>query len=41
VALSVDRQPTNPDPGPTLRVELARRGAFHARSLAVRIEPTG
>jgi len=41
VALSVARQPTNPHPGPTLRVELARHGAFHERSLAARIEPSG
>jgi hypothetical protein len=40
-AIRVARQRTNPHPGPTLRVELARRGAFHQRSLAVRIVPTG
>jgi hypothetical protein len=39
-AVRVARQPTNPHPGPTLRVELVRRGAFHLRSLAVRIVPT-
>ncbi len=38
-AVRVARQPTNPHPGPTLRVELVRRGAFHERSLAVRIVP--
>jgi hypothetical protein len=38
-AVSVARQPTNPHPGPTLRVELVRRGAFHERALAVRIVP--
>jgi hypothetical protein len=37
--IAVDRQPTNPHPGPTLRVELVHRGAFHSRALAVRIEP--
>ena len=40
VAVSVDRQPTNPHPGPSLRIELVRRGAFHERTLGVRIEPT-
>jgi hypothetical protein len=40
VAVRVQRQRTNPHPGPSLRVELVRRGAFHERSLAVRIEPT-
>jgi hypothetical protein len=40
VAVQVARQPTNPHPGPSLRVELVRRGRFHERSLAVRIEPT-
>jgi hypothetical protein len=40
VAIQVARQPTNPHPGPSLRVELVRRGPFHERSLAVRIEPT-
>ena len=40
VAIKVARQPTNPHPGPSLRVELVRRGRFHERSLAVRIEPT-
>ena len=40
VAVRVARQPTNPHPGPSLRVELVRRGRFHERSLAVRIEPT-
>ncbi|HEX5621053.1 MAG TPA: hypothetical protein VFX51_21700 [Solirubrobacteraceae bacterium] len=40
-AVRVARQPTNPHPGPTLRIELVRRGAFHQRSLAVRIVPTG
>ena len=40
-AVRVARQPTNPHPGPTLRVELVRRGGFHLRSLAVRIVPTG
>ena len=39
VTLRVARQPTNPDPGPSLRVELVRRGGFHDRVLAVRIEP--
>jgi hypothetical protein len=36
VAVEVARQPTNPHPGPTLRVELGR-----GRTLAVRIEPSG
>jgi hypothetical protein len=40
-AVRVGRQPTNPHPGPTLRIELVRRGAFHERSLAVRIVPAG
>jgi hypothetical protein len=40
VAVQVARQPTNPHPGPSLRVERVRRGRFHERSLAVRIEPT-
>jgi hypothetical protein len=40
LAIKVARQPTNPHPGPSLRVELVRRGRFHERSLAVRIEPT-
>ena len=40
-AVRVARQRTNPHPGLTLRVELVRRGAFHERSLAVRIVPTG
>ena len=40
VAVRVERQPTNPNPGPSLRVQLVRRGAFHERVLAVRIEPT-
>jgi hypothetical protein len=40
-AVRVARQRTNPHPGPTLRVELARRGPFHERSLAVRIVPAG
>jgi hypothetical protein len=39
VAVRVARQPTNPHPGPSLRVELLRQGRFHERSLAVRIEP--
>ena len=38
-AIAVARQPTNPHPGPSLQVELARRGGFHRRTLAVRIEP--
>jgi hypothetical protein len=38
-AVGVARQPTNPHPGPTLRIELVRRGAFHERALAVRIVP--
>jgi hypothetical protein len=41
VAVRVGRQPTNPHPGPSLRVEMVRRGAFHERTLAVRIEPRG
>jgi hypothetical protein len=41
VATAVERQRTNPTPGPSLRVELVRRGAFHARTLAVRLEPRG
>jgi hypothetical protein len=40
VAVAVNRQPTNPHPGPSLRVELVRHGPFHERSLAVRIEPS-
>ena len=40
VAVAVGRQPTNPRPGPSLRVELVRGGAFHERSLAVRIVPS-
>jgi hypothetical protein len=40
-AVRITRQPTDPHPGPTLRVELARHGAFHQRSLAVRIVPAG
>ena len=40
-AVHVARQATNPHPGPTLRVELVRAGAFHQRSLAVRIVPAG
>jgi hypothetical protein len=39
MAVRVARQPTNPHPGPSLRVELVSRGGFHARTLAVRIEP--
>jgi hypothetical protein len=35
-AVAVARQPTNPHPGPSLRVDLAG-----GRTLAVRIEPTG
>jgi hypothetical protein len=38
VGVRVRRQP-NPYHGPSLRVELVRRGRFHERSLAVRIEP--
>ncbi|HET8755940.1 MAG TPA: hypothetical protein VFM58_08020, partial [Solirubrobacteraceae bacterium] len=38
-AVRVARQPTNPRPGASLRVELVRHGAFHRRSLAVRIVP--
>jgi hypothetical protein len=40
-AVGVGRQPREALPGPTLRVELVRRGAFHQRSLAVRIVPAG
>jgi hypothetical protein len=40
-AVRVARQPTNPHPGPTLRAELVRHGAFHQRALAVRIVPAG
>jgi hypothetical protein len=40
VAVRVGRQPTDPHPGPTLRIELVRRGAFHERVLGVRIVPT-
>src|SRR5262245_51821856 len=38
-AVAVSRQPTDPHPGPSLQVELARRGGFHQRTLAVRLEP--
>jgi hypothetical protein len=41
VAVRVRRQATNPRPGPTLRVDLVRRGRFHKRSLGARIVPTG
>ena len=40
IAVRVARQPTNPHPGPSVRVDLVRRGTFHERTLAVRIEPT-
>jgi hypothetical protein len=39
VAVAVAPQPTNPRPGPSLRVELRRRGALRAGELGVRIEP--
>lgn len=39
VVVPVARQPTNPHPGPTLRIELARGETFRLRVLAVRIEP--
>jgi hypothetical protein len=41
VATNVERQPTNPNPGPSLCVELVRRGVFRERTLAVRLEPGG
>jgi hypothetical protein len=39
-AARVGRQPTNPRPGPSLRVELTQRGARLDSVLAVRIVPT-
>jgi hypothetical protein len=41
VAVRVRYQPTNPRPGPTLRVDLVRHGAFHERFVGARIVPTG